>query len=67
MAKKIPCSCSSCSSKEVWTKPDTPRGVQLVEVPDDHVGPAYCSITCAVLDGAMSLKNHKEKGIEHAL
>jgi len=53
---KVPCSCGGCSKVENWTRPDTPRGVQMVEVPDYHTGPAYCSITCAVLDGAMTLK-----------
>lgn len=29
---------------------------ERVEVPDGHEGPAYCSITCAVLAGALKLR-----------
>ena len=29
----------------------------MVEVSDDHEGDAYCSLTCAMLDGKMSAKN----------
>ncbi len=56
---KHPCSYSNCGGRRIHHEmPDEPRGTQMVEVPDDHPidKPAYCSITCAVSAGAMSLK-----------
>lgn len=37
--------------------PDEERGVQYIEVPFDYPEdkPAFCSITCAVMAGAMKL------------
>jgi hypothetical protein len=55
--KKIPCSGPGCSSRRIhYERPETPRGEQLVEVPDGHEGKAYCSLTCALMDGAMKLR-----------
>jgi hypothetical protein len=55
--KKVKCSGPGCSEKRVsWCNPDTPRGPQYVEVKEDYEGKAWCSITCAVMGGAMSLK-----------
>jgi hypothetical protein len=46
----------TCRSRRVhWDEPNTPRGPQFVPMPDGHEGPVYCSITCAVMDGAMRL------------
>ena len=57
MAKKMPCSYDQCKYHRIhFELPDVPRGVQYVEVPDDWEGPAYCSVTCAIMDGAYSLK-----------
>lgn len=55
--RKIACSGPGCADhRRHWYDPDTPRGVQMVEVPDDFKGDkAYCSLTCAILDGAMKL------------
>lgn len=53
---KIPCSGPGCSERRIhWCEPNTPRGIQLVEVPEDYTGKAYCSMTCAILDGAVKL------------
>lgn len=45
--------------------PDTPRGPQYVDVPDDFEGErAFCSLTCAATAGAIRLFNPKPKGEE---
>lgn len=39
-----------CAERRIHhERPDTPRGPQYVEVPDDYEGPAFCSITCKLL------------------
>lgn len=54
--KKVPCSGPACKERRIhWERPDMLRGTVLVEVPDDFKGDAWCSITCAVMSGAMSL------------
>jgi hypothetical protein len=59
--KKVDCSYSKCGDYRVHhEKPDIARGQQKIEVPDDFIGKAYCSCTCAILDGAMSLRNNKQ-------
>jgi len=56
--KKKPCSYAKCKDYRIHhERPDEPRGVQWVEVPDGHEGKAYCSITCACLAGAMSVRS----------
>ena len=57
--KRLPCKHEKCGERRVHhDRPDTPRGVRFVDVPDDFTedDPVFCSITCAVLDGWMSLK-----------
>jgi hypothetical protein len=55
--KKVQCDYKECSHyRKHWCDPQKERGVQIVEVPDDFQGKAYCSMTCAVLDGGISLK-----------
>ena len=55
--KKLPCSYKNCGDRRRhWCDPDTPRGQQMVSVEDDYTGPVYCSITCAVMAGAITLK-----------
>ena len=55
--KYVPCKYEKCRNRRVhYERQDTPRGVQMVEVQDDHDGPAYCSFTCAIMDGAMSVR-----------
>jgi len=60
--KKVPCSYPECHRYRVhYERQDEERGIQWIEVPDNHEGKAYCSITCACLDGAMSVKNDKRE------
>lgn len=60
--KKVPCSYHKCGEYRVhYERPDEQRGQQMVEVPDNHEGKAYCSIACACLDGAMSMNEFKSK------
>ena len=57
--KKLPCKYEGCKDRRVHHEyPDTPRGVQYVEVPDDRTekDPVFCSMTCAIMDGWMSVK-----------
>lgn len=54
MSHKVECNESSCQGHRVhWCDPDTPRGPQMVEVPDDWPKdrPAFCSMTCAIMGG----------------
>jgi len=55
--KTIPCSYKDCDQRRVhFSIPDETRSHRMVEVKDDHEGDAYCSLTCAMLDGKMSVK-----------
>jgi len=57
--KKRPCNYKECSSRRIHhERPDEPRGIQYVEVPDDFPleGKTYCSFTCAIMDGSYDLK-----------
>ena len=50
--KKVPCSYHKCADHRVhFEKPDIPRGIQYIEVPDNFTGRAYCSVTCLMMDG----------------
>ena len=55
--KRVPCSYEKCGDHRIHhERQDEPRGTQQVMVLDDHEGPAYCSITCACMDGAMTVR-----------
>lgn len=57
--KKHPCLVPGCKERRRHHKdPDTPRGVQYVEVPDDWPDdrPAFCSMTCAIRGGYTSVR-----------
>lgn len=61
---KRPCSYNECSSRRVHhERQDTPRGTQYIEVPDNipQDKKAYCSFTCAIMDGSMTLNVKKEE------
>ncbi len=46
---KVPCSSQSCGSRRIHhERPYEPRAQIMLEVPDGHTGPAYCSIECSV-------------------
>lgn len=56
--KKVPCRYKDCGlRRRHWCDPYTDRGIQHIEVPDDHEGPIYCSLECAILDGAISISD----------
>ena len=61
--KKIPCFYEGCDQRRShFTIQDEYRPRQMVEVKDGYDGsPVYCSFTCAILDGKMSVKNYKHK------
>jgi len=45
--KLIDCSGPHCAERRIHhERPDTPRGIQSVRVPQNYVGPAFCSIEC---------------------
>ena len=59
--KKVYCSYNKCYQRRVhYERQDEERGQQLVEVPDDFKDEekAYCSLTCSIMDGSMSLTNN---------
>lgn len=59
--KQIPCSYHACGERRVhYEHPDVPRGPQTVEVLDDFIGKAYCSIECAAYDGHFSKDKTKQ-------
>ena len=61
--KTIPCSYKDCNQRRIhFSIPDENRPRQMVEVADDHEGDAYCSLTCAILDGKMTVENKHRKG-----
>jgi hypothetical protein len=60
--KMVPCGYVDCGARRKhWEDPFTPRGKQMVEVPEDHTGPVYCSIECACYAGAMSVNVRDKK------
>lgn len=57
MIVSVPCSYSQCAQRRLhFTTPDQDRSHQMVEVDDSCKGKVYCSFTCAILDGSMSVK-----------
>jgi hypothetical protein len=54
--RKVPCAGPGCANyRKHWECPDEPRGTQYVEVDEDYEGLAFCSLTCALLAGAIKL------------
>jgi hypothetical protein len=60
--KTIPCSYKDCNQRRIhFSIPDENRDHQMVEVTDEHDGgEVFCSLTCAILAGKMSVKADKE-------
>ncbi len=57
MTKRL-CSYAECGDRRVhWCSPDEPRGAQYVDAPADwpEGHPVYCSMTCGLLDGWLTL------------
>ena len=60
--KKLPCSYKHCDQRRShFTLQDENRPRQMVEVDDDFEGDCYCSLTCMILDGKMSVRNKHKK------
>lgn len=62
--KEIVCPAPGCQGyRKHWCDPDTSRGPQIVEVPDDwpEGKPAFCSMTCALYAGYMTLEYVSEE------
>jgi len=60
--KKLPCSYKGCDQRRShFTLQDDYRPRQMVEVDDDFEGDCYCSLTCMILDGKMSVRRHKKE------
>jgi len=53
--RKLPCNGPGCSERRIHHEnPNTSRGIIMLEVPDDYLGTkAYCSLECAMYDGAL--------------
>lgn len=50
--KKISCGNPACNERRIhWDRQDEMRPHQEIEVPDDYMGKAFCSITCACVAG----------------
>lgn len=59
---KQACAGPGCASRRIHhERPDEPRGRQMVEVPEDHKGLAFCSITCALLAGVVVARPKPEE------
>lgn len=60
--KKIQCSYEECGGRRPhWSRPDEHRGLQFIEVEDNFEGEIYCSFTCAILAGKMSVRAQGEQ------
>ena len=55
--KKIKCGNPTCNERRInWDNPDVMRPHQEIEVADDYIGKAFCSITCACVAGYFNVK-----------
>jgi hypothetical protein len=52
--KIVKCNYFGCANRKRNLNSDKNRTAQDVETPDDFDGPAYCSVECAVYDGAIT-------------
>ena len=60
--KKIPCGNPTCSERRIhFERQDEMRPQQMVEVEDDYMGKAFCSITCACVVGYYSVRSGSVK------
>ncbi len=66
--KRVNCAYPDCGKRRPHhERPDEERGTQTVEVPWNYEGKAYCSMTCAIMGGAMSVrKEWTDEEIEEA-
>ena len=62
--KYVPCSYDKCYLRRPhFLLQDEVRTQQMVQVADEYDGPAYCSYTCAIMDGKMSVKSDQKYDI----
>lgn len=51
------CNFDGCAGRRVHHEnPDTPRGLQTIEVDYEYDGPYFCCMTCAMLAGFQSVR-----------
>jgi hypothetical protein len=63
--KFVACQGPGCSGRRAhFARPDTPRNVRMIEVPQDFSGRAFCSIECACYAGAYSVKRPEPFALE---
>jgi hypothetical protein len=56
----IACPAPGCAEyRRHHEDPDTPRGPQMVEMPDDLSHPVFCSLTCAAYAGYYNIRENK--------
>lgn len=61
--KMVDCDGPHCAERRIHhERPDTPRGIQRVEVPQNHTGPAFCSIECSMYWKGQKKTEEEEKG-----
>lgn len=54
--KIVECSYAECGGRRRHhEEPYEPRGVRHIEVPDDHMGPMFCSLECAAYAGMLKV------------
>lgn len=55
---KVQCPGPGCADRRSHhDDPYTPRGLEMLDVPDDRTEPYFCSIECGVYAGVLSLKH----------
>jgi len=60
--KIVECSGPRCANRRIHhERPDTPRGIQHVEVPQDHEAPAFCSIECMMYYQGVQREKENDK------
>lgn len=52
--KTVKCNYFGCIDRKRGIKSDKDRSPNDVFVPDEFDGPAYCSVECAIYDGAIT-------------
>ena len=66
MKKKLPCKNPECGNRRIhYERQDEPRGTQYIEVSEGTTenDPVFCSITCACMDGWMTVKYETQEQI----
>lgn len=62
-SKLVDCDGPHCADRRIHhERPDTPRGVQQVRVPQDYTGTAFCSIECSMYWRGQKRIEEEEEG-----